>query len=222
MGRESLRLRAEDESVLERGAVMKIILASQSPRRRELLERMGISDFEIIPAQGEESVKRTCTLTPDQLVEELSRHKCAEVMASCPEDLVIAADTMVAVNNRVLGKPGSEEDAARMLTTLSGRLHMVYTGVTVARGGTMITEHEITSVRFRPLTQADIIRYIATGEPMDKAGAYGIQGYGSLLVEGISGDYYNVMGLPVCRLGWMLKRFGVDPLALAAEKELAK
>ena len=99
------------------------------------------------------------------------------------------------------------------------RLHRVYTGVTVRLGDRTITAHEMTSVRFRTLTQADIIRYIATGEPMDKAGAYGIQGYGSMLVEGISGDHYNVVGLPVCRLAKILIRFGVDPLALAAEKE---
>lgn len=196
---------------------MKIVLASQSPRRKELLERMGISDFEVIPAQGEEIATRT--LTPDQMVEELSRRKCAEVAASRPGDLVIAADTLVAVNNRVLGKPRSEEGAARILAALSGRLHMVYTGVTVSLEGKTLTQHEVTSVRFRTLTQADIIRYIATGEPMDKAGAYGIQGYGCVLVEGISGDYYNVMGLPVCRLARMLTRFGVNTLAMAAEKE---
>ena len=196
---------------------MRIILASQSPRRRELLERMGIRDFEVLPARGEELADPS--LPPAELVEELSRRKCAEVAAGRPEDLVIAADTMVAVNNRVLGKPRTEDDAARMLATLSGRLHFVYTGVTVARGERMLTQHEMTSVRFRTLTQADIIRYIATGEPMDKAGAYGIQGYGSVLVEGISGDYYNVMGLPVCRLARMLARFGVNPLAMAVEKE---
>ena len=201
---------------------MKIILASQSPRRKELLERMGIREFEVIPAQGEEEVLKTRTLTPEQLVEQLSRQKCAEVAAAHPGTLVIAADTMVAVNNRVLGKPCSEEDAARMLAALSGRLHFVYTGVTVSLDEKTLTQHEMTSVRFRTLTQADIIRYIATGEPMDKAGAYGIQGYGSVLVEGISGDYYNVMGLPVCRLARMLARFGVDSLALAAEKEQAK
>ena len=183
---------------------MNIILASQSPRRRELLKRIGIENFKVIPAQGEELATRT--LTPDQLVEELSQRKCAEVAAAHPKDLVIAADTVVSIHNRVLGKPRSEEDAARMLAALSGKLHLVYTGVTVAKEGRTLTQHEVTSVRFRTLTQADIIRYIATGEPMDKAGAYGIQGYGSVLVEGISGDYYNVMG-------------GVDPLALAAEKE---
>lgn len=201
---------------------MRIILASQSPRRRELLERMGISEFEVIPAKAEESALLTRTLTPDQLVEELSRRKCAEVSAAHPDALVIAADTMVAVNNRVLGKPHSEKDAARMLAALSGRLHMVYTGVTIAQGVKSITEHEMTFVRFCTLSQADIIRYIATGEPMDKAGAYGIQGYGSVLVEGISGDYYNVMGLPVCRVARLLARFGVNSLALAVEKEQAK
>ena len=196
---------------------MNIILASQSPRRRELLKRIGIENFKVIPAQGEELATRT--LTPDQLVEELSQRKCAEVAAAHPKDLVIAADTVVSIHNRVLGKPRSEEDAARMLAALSGKLHLVYTGVTVAKEGRTLTQHEVTSVRFRTLTQADIIRYIATGEPMDKAGAYGIQGYGSVLVEGISGDYYNVMGLPVCRLARMLARFGVDTLALAVEKE---
>ena len=196
---------------------MKIILASQSPRRKELLERMGITDFKVIPAQGEELATRT--LTADQLVEELSQRKCAEVAAAHPKDLIIAADTVVSIHNRVLGKPRTEEDAAQMLAALSGKLHLVYTGVTVAKEGRTLTQHEVTSVRFRTLTQADIIRYIATGEPMDKAGAYGIQGYGSVLVEGISGDYYNVMGLPVCRLARMLARFGVDTLALAVEKE---
>ena len=109
-----------------------------------------------------------------------------------------------------------------MLAALSGRLHMVYTGVTIAQGVKSITEHEMTFVRFCTLSQADIIHYIATGEPMDKAGAYGIQGYGSVLVEGISGDYYNVMGLPVCRVARLLARFGVNSLALAVEKEQAK
>ena len=201
----------------ERVRAMKIILASQSPRRRELLERMGISDFEIIPAQGEEMFDPG--LTPGQLVEELSRRKCAEVAAGRPDALVIAADTVVAIEGRVLGKPRDREGAARMLAALSGREHVVYTGLTVSRNGETVTEHEATPVRFRPLTGEEIEHYIATGEPMDKAGAYGIQGYGCVLVEGISGDYYNVMGLPVCRLSRLLARFGVDSLALAAEKE---
>ena len=197
---------------------MAVILASQSPRRRELLGRMGFRNFLIRPARGEEIFDPS--LTPEQLVEALSRRKAEEVAAgSGPEDIVIAADTVVSVDGRVLGKPRDREDAAQMLAALSGREHMVYTGVTVRRGAQAVTEHEATAVRFRALTGEEIRRYIATGEPMDKAGAYGIQGYGCLLVEGISGDYFNVVDLPVCRLGRILARFGVDALSLAAEKE---
>ena len=166
---------------------MNIILASQSPRRRELLERMGISHFDIIPAPGEEFMDPA--LTPAQLVEGLSRQKCGAVASARPDALVIAADTVVSIDSRVLGKPRSEAEAAEMLSALSGREHVVYTGLTVFCHGGMVTEHEATPVRFRPLSPEDIARYIATGEPMDKAGAYGIQGYGAMLVEGISGDY---------------------------------
>ena len=197
---------------------MSIILASQSPRRRELLGQMGISNFIIRPAQGEE--KADPGLSPAQLVEALSLQKGLEVAASAaPGDIVISADTVVAVDGRVLGKPHSRKEAAAMLASLSGRAHTVYTGVTVCRDGKALTEHEATAVRFRPLTAGEIDAYVATGEPMDKAGAYGIQGYGALLVEGIEGDYSNVVGLPVCRLGRMLARFGVDVLALCAQKE---
>ena len=148
---------------------MRIILASQSPRRRELLERMGVAEFDIIPAQGEEVMDPS--LSPDRLVEELSRQKCAEVAAAHPDSLVIAADTVVSVGGQVLGKPHSRVEAARMLSALSGREHVVYTGVTLSSGGRTATEHEATSVRFRPLSQGDIDHYLATGEPMDKAGA---------------------------------------------------
>ena len=197
---------------------MAVILASQSPRRRELLGRMGIDDFLVRPAQGEEVFEPG--LSPAELVEHLSHQKAAEVAAGAsPEDLVIAADTVVSIDGRVLGKPHSQEEAFSMLSTLSGREHTVYTGVTVCQGGVSITEHEATDVRFRPLTPEEIRSYIATGEPMDKAGAYGIQEYGSLLVEGIQGDYFNVVGLPICRLGRILARFGVDPLAQATVKE---
>lgn len=197
---------------------MSIILASQSPRRRELLGQMGISDFIIRPAQGAEVVDPA--LSPAELVEELSRQKALEVSATAQAgDLIIAADTVVAVDGRVLGKPHSRDEAVEMLTALSGRSHTVYTGVTVRRDGEALTEHEATAVRFRPLTPAEIAAYAATGEPMDKAGSYGIQGYGALLVEGIEGDYFNVVGLPVCRLGQMLIRFGVDTLALCGQKE---
>ena len=196
---------------------MRIILASQSPRRRELLERMGLSPFDVIPARGEE--RADPALSPARLVEVLSRQKAAEVAAARPEALVIAADTVVSIDGLVLGKPRSGAEAARMLARLSGREHTVYTGVTVRLGDRADTGHEAAAVRFRPLSEADIAHYVATGEPMDKAGAYGIQGYGAMLVEGIDGDYYNVMGLPVCRLARMLAGFGLDPLALAAEKE---
>lgn len=197
---------------------MSIILASQSPRRRELLGQMGISDFIIRPALGEEVIDPA--LTPAQLVEELSRQKALEVSATAQAgDLIIAADTVVAVDGRVLGKPHSRDEAVEMLTALAGRSHTVYTGVTVCRDGDALTEHEATTVRFRPLTPAEIAAYVATGEPMDKAGSYGIQGYGALLVQGIEGDYFNVVGLPVCRLGRMLARFGVDALALCGQKE---
>ena len=197
---------------------MRIILASQSPRRRELLERMGLSQFDIIPAQGEE--RADPALAPAQLVEELSRQKAAEIAQTHPDALIIAADTVVSVDGRVLGKPHSRQEAVDMLTALSGREHVVYSGLTVWYQGRSTTQHEATEVRFRTLTAEDITHYVATGEPMDKAGAYGIQGYGCTLVEGISGDYYNVMGLPVCRLAQILAGFGVDPLALAAQKEL--
>ena len=196
---------------------MQIILASQSPRRKELLGQMGISDFIIRPAVGEETASPG--LTPAQLVEALSLRKGLEVASTAPGDLVIAADTVVAVGGQVLGKPHGKEEAVQMLTALSGRTHTVYTGVTLCRDGDVLTEHEATQVRFRPLTAREIEAYVATGEPMDKAGSYGIQGYGALLVEGIEGDYSNVVGLPVCRLGRMLARFGVDALALAAQKE---
>lgn len=190
---------------------MAIILASQSPRRRQLLEQMGFTDFLIRPAQGEELADPN--LDPGGLVEALSRQKALEISASAdPEDLIIAADTVVAVDGQVLGKPHSIQQAHEMLSALSGREHTVYTGVTVWRGGQILTQHEATAVRFRPLTAQEIDAYIATGEPMDKAGSYGIQGRGALLVEGISGDYFNVVGLPVCRLGRMLTQFGVDPL----------
>ncbi len=190
---------------------MKIVLASQSPRRRELLERMGVEEFEICPANDEEWAPPG--LTPDQLVEYLSVEKACQVAENFdPEDVIIAADTVVAVEDRVLGKPGSRQQAVEMLTLLSGRSHAVYTGVTVCRGDEIFTEHERTRVTFRPLTAAEIRAYVDTGEPMDKAGGYGIQGLGSLLVEGIQGDYYNVMGLPVCRLGQMLRWVGVDLL----------
>ena len=195
---------------------MAMILASQSPRRRELLGQMGFS-FTVRPAKGEELAHPE--LTPAQLVEELARQKALEVSAeAASDDVVVAADTVVAIDGKVLGKPHDKVHAAQMLSALSGREHTVYTGVAVKRGETLLVEHETTQVRFRPLTQREIDLYIQTGEPMDKAGSYGIQGYGALLVEGIRGDYFNVVGLPICRLGRMLAQVGEDALAQCAQK----
>jgi septum formation protein len=134
-----------------------------------------------------------------------------------PDALVIAADTVVTLDGRVLGKPADEEEAKQMLSLLSGRRHEVYTGVTLAKGATSRSEYEVSAVWFRDLLPDEIEAYVATGEPMDKAGAYGVQGLGSLFVSRIEGDFYNVMGLPVCRLGQMLPSFGVYPLLKRAK-----
>lgn len=187
---------------------MNLILASGSPRRRQLLEQIGLT-FTVRSSDVDETIDHR--LPPAQIVEELSLRKALAVAEDCaPEDIVIAADTVVILDGAVLGKPADEAEAVRMLTALAGRGHQVYTGVTVLRGGQRITGHEATAVTFRPLSDGEIRDYVATGEPMDKAGANGIQGYGALLVEGIEGDYFNVMGLPVCRLGRMLSQFDVQ------------
>ena len=196
---------------------MGIVLASRSPRRRQLLEQMGLRDFRIVCSDADETASPG--LTPPALVEALSARKAAAVQhAAAAGDLIIAADTVVALDGAVLGKPAGERDAERMLSALSGRTHQVFTGLTVACGADVRTVSEETAVTFRPLTAEEIAAYVRTGEPMDKAGAYGIQGYGALLVEGIRGDYYNVMGLPVCRLGGLLRELGVDCLALAGQR----
>lgn len=196
---------------------MTIILASQSPRRKEILEQMGFSSFLIRPAAGEEAPPNG--LAPEQYVMALSAAKCREVAVTAPCDgLIIAADTIVCIDDVILGKPHTEDEATHMLKTLSGRSHTVFTGVTVMQNGVERTAFEQSDVFFHPLTDADIKHYIATGEPMDKAGSYGVQGYGAMFVERIEGDYFNVMGLPICKLAQMLKQFGVDPLEFAAEK----
>lgn len=187
----------------------KIILASSSPRRQELLRRMGVDDFEVRVSDVDESFP--AGLSPQQTVEHISRKKCDTAAAkSAPDEIIIAADTMVFVDGEPLGKPSDEADALRMLTRLQGRRHLVCTGVSVHGLKQTLTESESTEVLFRPATPAELMQYIRTGEPMDKAGAYGVQGRGALLVEGIRGDFYNVMGLPVLRLSRMLKQFGVS------------
>ena len=194
---------------------MDIILASKSPRRRALLEQMGVRDFRIVTPDIDEHMDRD--LPPAELVRQISLEKAQAVAAQAdPNTVVIAADTVVALDGVVLGKPADKEEAFRMLSLLSGNRHQVYTGLTVLRGEQVFSQWEETAVTFRSLTAEEIEAYIATGEPMDKAGAYGIQGYGALFIQGISGDYYNVMGLPVCRLGQILGQLGMDCMALAA------
>jgi septum formation protein len=169
----------------------------------------GLRGFEIHPAGGEEILPPG--IAPGAAVEKLSYQKCAEVAALYDsETVVIASDTVVAIDGMILGKPADAAEAAEMLRRLSGRTHRVYSGVAVACRGETVVEHEETAVTFRALTEREIAAYVATGEPLDKAGAYGIQGRGGLFVQGISGDYYNVMGLPLCRLGLILRRLGVD------------
>lgn len=186
----------------------KMVLASGSPRRQELLRRMGIHDFEIRTPDIDESYP--AGLNPAQTVEYISRKKCGAVaQTAAPDEILIAADTMVFLDGDRLGKPTDEADALRMLTQLQGRKHVVCTGVTVCQNGMFATESESTEVFFRPASPTELLQYIRTGEPMDKAGAYGVQGMGALLVEGIHGDFYNVMGLPMLRLSRMLERLGV-------------
>ncbi|MEY8389056.1 Maf family protein [Oscillospiraceae bacterium 38-13] len=186
----------------------QIVLASGSPRRRELLERIGIRDFAVRAPEAEESYPEG--LTPPEIVAHISRQKAEAARKLCgPEDIVITADTMVFLDHARLGKPRDEAHALEMLLALQGRKHTVCTGVSVCRGETRLTEAESTDVYFRPATEAELRRYIATGEPMDKAGAYGVQGLGALLVERLDGDFFNVMGLPVLRLSRMLENFHI-------------
>lgn len=181
-----------------------IVLASGSPRRREILQGLGLR-FRVEVSGADETIEPECP--PYLAVERLSLLKAADVAKSQPEKaLVIGADTVVVLNHEILGKPKDEADAVRMLSALSGREHSVLTGISAVRrsDGKGVSVYEETKVRFRALSEREILQYVRTGEPMDKAGAYGIQGIGSLLVEKIDGDYFNVVGLPVCRLARML------------------
>ena len=181
---------------------MQLILASASPRRQELLKLFGVP-FTVRVADIDE------TMDPGKLpfdeVARVSRLKALAVSRES-DDTVIAADTIVVCQGRVLGKPHSPEEAREMLRLLSGRDHQVMTGCTVLRGDICETFTEVTDLHFRPLSENEICRYVESGEPMDKAGAYGIQGGAALFCERMVGDYYNVMGLPVCRLGLLLRK----------------
>lgn len=202
----------------------RIILASASPRRKELLEQIGL-EFEICPAKGEEVITKTL---PEEVVMELSKQKAEEIATmvisfaqnhkeiTTPTDiLVIGADTVVAHEGKILGKPKDEEDAKRMLRSLSGNPHSVFTGVTLVlidkkgRCGEIVF-FEKTDVIMHEMSETEIERYVASGEPMDKAGAYGIQGKCAIYIEKIEGDYNNVVGLPISRLYQELKKLGID------------
>ena len=188
----------------------KIILASQSPRRRELLTQIGLT-YEVIPSTVKEVITET---DPKLVVQELSRQKAEDVAGSVLRDregiLVIGADTVVSYRGRILGKPADEADAVRMLSMLQGNAHSVFTGVTLIRRGPeeewQVTFAEETRVHMYPMTGEDIRWYVGTGEPMDKAGAYGIQGLCARFVEKIEGDYNNVVGLPVGKIWQELKK----------------
>ena len=185
---------------------MQLILASGSPRRKELLSLFGVP-FIVRAADIDETMDQN-KATVDE-VARVSRLKALAVSRE-KDDLIIAADTIVVCGGRVLGKPHSREEAISMLTALSGRDHQVMTGCTIARGEKVETFTEVTDLHFRPLSEAEITRYVDSGEPMDKAGAYGIQGGAALFCERIVGDYYNVMGLPVCRLGQVLRKIAPE------------
>lgn len=195
----------------------KIILASASPRRRELLSKAGVC-FSVLPSTGEEIITST---RPADVVEELSRQKAFFVAdklqqeGTAKEDmLIIGADTIVAFQDRILGKPADEKDAVETLLSLQGNTHQVYTGVTVIKmekgQRVPVTFSECTDVTFYPVAKEEILSYVRSKEPMDKAGSYGIQGSFGIYVKGICGDYNNVVGLPVARLFYEMKKLGID------------
>ena len=185
---------------------MELILASASPRRKELLEKIGLP-FTIQPAKGEERITQK---SPAAVVMELSRQKAEEIAAAqTGECIILGADTIVAKGEEIMGKPKDAADAKRMLKSIADDCHQVYTGVTLIRTGAHpqnVTFQEKTDVFLYPISDAELDAYIASGDPMDKAGAYGIQGDFAIHVKGIAGDYYNVVGLPIGRVYQELKR----------------
>lgn len=185
---------------------MKIILASNSPRRKELLTLAEI-DYTVIPSECDEYLPEK--INPADAVEILAEKKATDVFSRNPDAIVIAADTVVALGDTILGKPADDNDAFSMLSALSGKTHTVYTGVCIMSETKKEVFHCATDVEFYSLTKKDILDYVATKEPCDKAGAYGIQGKGSLLVKGIKGDYFNVVGLPLAETVRCLNKFNI-------------
>jgi septum formation protein len=199
-----------------------VVLASSSPRRRDLLNLIGIP-HEVRPANIDETMRPR--EAPRRYTERLAREKASAIAVRDPGLITIGADTVVVVNRKVLGKPTDPDDAARMLGMLSGREHTVITAVAVARGRKLRSAIEEVRVKFRRLREGEIEAYIATGEPMDKAGAYGIQGFGATMVERVEGDYFAVMGLPLARLVGLMRDVGVTyrfgELATSGDKSSA-
>ncbi|MCL2828447.1 MAG: Maf family protein [Oscillospiraceae bacterium] len=188
--------------------ITRLILASQSPRRRDLLVQAGLTDFIIRPAPGEEM--EAGEMPPAEAVREIARSKAHQVAdTATPGELILAADTMVCLAGALLGKPRNTDEAASMLRRLSGARHTVYTGVAMRLDGAELTATEATDVFFRDLTDREISAYIATGEPMDKAGSYGLQGRAGAFVRRIEGDVTNVIGLPLYRVVLMAREMGV-------------
>ena len=187
----------------------RLILASNSPRRKMLLEQAGVRDFIVRPAPGEEL--KAGDLPPAEAVVEIARSKGRQVAdISEPGDFILAADTMVYLEGELLGKPKDEAEAQAMLRRLSDKRHTVYTGVALLFAGREVTGVERTDVYFGPLTDVEIFDYVKTGEPMDKAGAYGLQGRAAVFIRRIEGDVHNVIGLPLYRLGQLMKEMGVQ------------
>ncbi len=187
-----------------------LVLASQSPRRRQLLEQIGVHF--VADASQAENEAEVAHLPPPAQVESLALSKAREVAARHPGQLVLGADTVVVVDNQVLNKPTGPQDAAHMMARLAGRSHLVVTGVALLGQGRELVAHETTTVWMRTMTRGQIERYVATGEPLDKAGGYGIQGRAGALVERIEGCYYNVVGLPLARVVRMLAELGLEVL----------
>lgn len=192
---------------------MKIILASSSPRRRELLSHIGVDFSTAVPPASAEASIEACSYNPAEFAEKNAFMKAGEVAKISPKDsIVLGADTIVVLGDVILGKPKDGEDAKKMLLALSGKMHEVITGVTVINNkiGRSITSHESTEVFFKKLSSEEIDFYIKSGEPMDKAGAYAIQGLGSLFVPGIKGCFFNVVGLPLFKCMSMIRDISED------------
>lgn len=192
---------------------MKFLLASSSPRRRELLESIRIA-FDVLPSHVPEV--RESGESPEEYVARLSRDKANAVAAAHPDRWVIAADTTVLLGDELLEKPADPADARRMLATIAGKTHVVYTGVTIEHRSSGYRETRVaeSEVRMLPLTAEEIAWYVETGEPLDKAGAYAVQGLGAMFIESIHGSYTNVVGLPLALLFQMLRKAGIDPLTV--------